>query len=98
MKAGALLFLVLFASLCTVGAYAQTEDLVGVVMSGTPQDVQTAIDKGADINFQKVDTGFTPLIAAAKKDTLGNTARSCAEYNSQLEGSTALKELEKASF
>ena len=45
--------------------YTQTPDLIGTVISGTPQDVQAAIDSGAKVNVQD-DTGTTPLIAAAQ--------------------------------
>ena len=44
--------------------YAQTTDLFGVVISGTPQSVQAAIDQGADVNARDA-IGGTPLMWAA---------------------------------
>ncbi len=52
------------AVLLTASAYSQTKGLFGVVITGTPHDVQAAIDKGADVNAQN-SAGETPLIAAA---------------------------------
>jgi len=46
-------------------AYAQTTDFFALVKSGTPQDVQAAIDKGADVNA-KNSSGRTPLVLAAE--------------------------------
>ena len=52
---------VVLAVLLVASAHAQT--LVDLVAYGTPQDVQAAIDKGADVNASK--GGKTPLIVAA---------------------------------
>lgn len=60
---------VLIALLAGLGAahvHAQAGDLVGVVTSGSVQEVQAAIDRGADVNAPQADTGMTPLIAASK--------------------------------
>ena len=43
----------------------QTKDFFELVTAGTPQDVQAAISKGADVNAQDKD-GKTPLISAAQ--------------------------------
>jgi hypothetical protein len=40
---------VVLAVLITASAYAQTTDFLELVRTGTPQDVQAALDKGADI-------------------------------------------------
>ena len=55
-----------FTVLLAGSAFAQSTDLVSVVTTGTPQEVQAAIESGANINFRQPDTGITPLIAAAK--------------------------------
>ena len=47
-------------------AYAQTTDFFELVKTGTPQDVQTAIGNGADINPRNEYYGETPLIYAAQ--------------------------------
>ncbi|MGA2764667.1 MAG: ankyrin repeat domain-containing protein [Spirochaetia bacterium] len=52
---------VVLAVLLAASAYAQT--LVDLAAYGTPQDVQAAIDKGADANARS--GGRTPLIVAA---------------------------------
>jgi len=54
---------VVVALFALASAYAQATDL-GVVISGTPQDVQAAIDKGADVNARSGSE--TPLILAAR--------------------------------
>jgi ankyrin repeat protein len=56
----------LLAVLLAASAYAQTTDFFILVETGTPQDVQAAISKGADVNA-RVGTReeTTPLIAAA---------------------------------
>jgi len=64
-------------------AYAQTDDLVGIVTSGTSGDVQAAIDKGADVNAVQADSGVTPLIAAAKynQEAIGVLLKAGADVN-----------------
>ena len=54
-----------FALLLLASAYAQTTDFFELVRTGTPQEVQTAIDKGADLSARDNGFGLTPLIAAA---------------------------------
>jgi ankyrin repeat protein len=56
---------VVLAVLLAVSAYAQTTDFIKLVETGTPQDVQAAISKGADVNAP-MDCCYTPLIYAAK--------------------------------
>ena len=46
-------------------AYSQTTDLFELVETGTPRDVQAAIDKGADVKAQD-KLGRTPLLLAAE--------------------------------
>jgi ankyrin repeat protein len=46
-------------------AYAQTTDFFELVKTGTPKNVQAAIDKGADVKARGSD-GFTPLMIAAQ--------------------------------
>ena len=41
-----------------------SEEFLEVVETGTPQEVQAAISKGADVNA-KADNGGTPLMRAA---------------------------------
>ena len=55
---------VVFATLLTVTADAQTIDFIGLVKTGTSQDVQNAINSGADVNSRDKD-GKTPLMYAA---------------------------------
>jgi ankyrin repeat protein len=43
----------------------QTKDFFDLVKTGPPQDVQAAIDKGADLKGREEDRGRTPLMAAA---------------------------------
>jgi ankyrin repeat protein len=45
-------------------AYALTTDFVELVKTGTPQQIQAAIDKGEDVNAQDKN-GLTPLMWAA---------------------------------
>ena len=61
-----LLFFVLVSCFALTSAYAQTADFFQLVTAGTPQDVQAAIDKGADVNAHQAEGGMTPLVAAAK--------------------------------
>ena len=73
-------------------AYAQTTDL-GVVIGGTPQDVQAAIDKGADVNARSGSE--TPLILAAwhnpNPDVITTLLRAGADINARNKnGSTVL--------
>ena len=86
--------IVLLLAFISASAYAQTTDLVGIVISGTPQDVQAAIDKGADANVRQADTGMTPLIAAAKfqqEEMIGVLVKSGADVNAHdAQGCTAL--------
>ena len=44
-------------------AYSQTKDFFELVKTGTPQDVQAAISKGADVNAKDTE-GYTPLMWA----------------------------------
>jgi ankyrin repeat protein len=44
--------------------HAQTTDFFDLVKTGTPQTIQTAINKGADVNAQDSDD-WTPLMDAA---------------------------------
>jgi ankyrin repeat protein len=75
-------------------AYAQTTDL-GVVIGGTPQDVQAAIDKGADVNARSGSE--TPLILAAwhnpNPDVITTLLRAGADIEARdlVYGGTALQ-------
>ena len=53
-----------FALLLAASAYAQTKDFFDLAQTGTPQDVQAAIKKGAKVNARDED-GWTPLMYAA---------------------------------
>ena len=55
---------VVLAVLLAASACAQTADFFTLVGSGTPQDVQAAISKGADVSARN-KVGQTPLIVAA---------------------------------
>jgi len=48
----------------TAWAHAQTEDFSELVKTGAPQEVQGAIDKGAEVNARTTELS-TPLINAA---------------------------------
>jgi hypothetical protein len=55
---------VAFAVLLAVSAYAQMTDFEKLVITGTPQSIQAAIEKGVDVNT--IDKqGWTPLLIAA---------------------------------
>src|SRR5208283_153189 len=56
---------VVLAVLIAASAYAQTTDFFALVKSGTPQDVQAAISKGADIKARD-KANWTPLMVAAE--------------------------------
>jgi len=81
-------FLLVLAS-----GYAQAPDLIGAVISGTPQDVQAAINSGAKVNVRD-DTGATPLIAAAQynQKAISILLRAGADVNAHetQRGNTAL--------
>ena len=52
------------AVLLAASAYAQSQDFFALVQTGTPQQIQSAIDKGA--NVKALDSvGRTPLMVAA---------------------------------
>jgi ankyrin repeat protein len=51
-------------SLTEASAYAQTTDFFTLVKAGKPQQIQAAIDQGANVNAQDRD-GTTPLMYAA---------------------------------
>jgi ankyrin repeat protein len=58
---------VVLAVLMAASAYAQTTDFFELVKSGTPQQVQAAINKGEDV-MAGTDIGETALIYAAHYD------------------------------
>ena len=51
--------------LLAASVYAQTTDFFELVKTGTSQQVQAAIDKGADVNALTTIGGNTPLMLAA---------------------------------
>src|SRR5271157_3521270 len=54
------------AVLTAASAYAQTIDFFALVKTGTPQEVQAAINKGADVNaLANANANKTPLMFAA---------------------------------
>ena len=59
-----IVLVVAIAALMATSVYAQTTDFFELVRTGTPQDVQAAIEKGADVNAYA--SGMTPLIIAAR--------------------------------
>ena len=59
---------VVLAVFMVASAHAQTAVLFAVAITGTPQDVQAAIDKGADVNAYN-SAYMTPLITAASFNT-----------------------------
>jgi uncharacterized protein len=52
------------AMLVAALADAQTTQLLGIVQTGTPEDVQAALDNGSDVNG-RTSAGVTPLMLAA---------------------------------
>jgi len=56
------------AVLFVASAYSQPKDFFELVMTGTPKEVQAAIDKGADVNSSGKD-GMTALMYAAQSNT-----------------------------
>jgi ankyrin repeat protein len=58
-----LLVAAVLAVLLAASAYAQATDLTRAVLTGTPHDVQAAIDRGADVNAYHDD--MTPLLTPA---------------------------------
>src|SRR5271157_2509494 len=58
---------VVFVVLRAASAYAQTTDFFVLVQTGTPQQIQAAIDKGANIKAQD-SSGRTPLMVAAQNN------------------------------
>jgi ankyrin repeat protein len=61
--------LIVLASLFALSSiHAQTTDFFELVKTGTPQDVQAAIDMGADPNGRS-SNGLTPLMIAAAYNT-----------------------------
>ncbi len=75
-------------------AYAQTTDFFELARTGTPQDVQAAIEKGADVNA--FAGGMTPLIIAARLNKDPEVITSLLKAGAKLEakdlqyGATAL--------
>src|SRR5208337_2862450 len=76
---------VVLAVILAASAYAQT-NFFKLVTTGTPQDIQTAIDKGADVNAQDKD-GTTPLMDAAayneNPDAITTLLKAGADVNAQ---------------
>jgi len=56
---------VVLAVLMAASAYAQTKSFFGLVETGTPREIQTAIDKGANVNVPD-KAGVTPLMWASE--------------------------------
>ena len=54
-------------ALLTTSSYAQTTDFFELVKTGTPHDVQAALDKGADVNAKDKDD-CTALMYAAESN------------------------------
>ena len=84
------------AVLLVASTYAQTKDFFELVKSGTPQQVQDAISKGADVNAQTKE-GWTPLISAVmynqNVDVVTTLLKAGADPNaSGNNGTTALLE------
>ena len=64
------LALLFFAALSS--SYAQTTDFFQLAKSGTPEQVQAAIDKGSDVNARNKN-GMTPLMFAVLFNTTSNS-------------------------
>ena len=62
------MFLALCLLLCAGAAFAQTQDFLGLVKSGTPEVIHVAIQSGANVNATDADD-WTPLMAAAAYNT-----------------------------
>jgi ankyrin repeat protein len=82
-----MLVAVVLAVLLAASARAQTTDFFKLVTTGTPQEVQAAIDKGADVKAN-VPEGLTPLIAAAafnkNPDVVATLLRAGADIEAQV--------------
>lgn len=63
-----ILIAIVLAMFFVTSMHAQTKDFFELVKTGTPQDVQAAIEKGANLNGRS-STGSTPLIIAAAYNT-----------------------------
>ena len=61
-----ILVAVILSVFLAASACAQITNFFELVETGTPQDVQAAIDKGADLSARDSGYGLTPLIAAAE--------------------------------
>src|SRR5271157_3318401 len=61
---------VVLAVLLVASAYAQTRDLFELAKSGSSQDVQAAIDQGANVNAQDMKDEYqkTPVMWAARNN------------------------------
>jgi len=59
----------LVCSLSLLPLFSQEANFSWICKSGSPQAVQAAVDKGADVNAPQPDNGMTPLIAAARYNT-----------------------------
>ncbi len=83
------------AVLLAASAHVQTKDFIDLVVRGTPQDVQAALDKGADVNARDTN-GLTPLLTAAAYNTNPEVVAVLVEAGADTEardtvhGSTAL--------
>ena len=82
------------AVLMAASAYAQTKDFFELAKTGTPQQVQAAIDKGADVKAQD-KSGRTALIWAATNnqnpEVITTLLKAGADLNAQNKyGRTAL--------
>ena len=82
-----MLVAVVLAVLLAASARAQTTDFFKLVTTGTPQEVQAAIDKGEDVNAN-VPNDLTPLIAAAafnkNPDVVATLLRAGADIEAQV--------------